>query len=294
MLASFSTWISPSQPEGLHIVWNILNNFGLMMDRVSPLLPALVDPAMASCTSLNSLNSVNEESRRPSGSSLVARPARMSNVTRQKSVQQVLHSYKHDHHAGSHLRRRPPTSSAAPTSWSRDQSGPGTNGRSNRDSLEMSLDAWNMDSTNKAIQDRRHNRKRDSHMSSYTVTIPFNQAASSLDSPQTRTNGEGVLPFVLPPGNTATVTPTKAAPQSFFSGMFSSQGSPRPQPPRTPTSTSPARPSTVRRIARTLLEWNLGPQTDLSKWQRDSPQATRDPRRNQDELMEDNLMRTPD
>ncbi|KAG8831559.1 hypothetical protein FRC17_002943 [Serendipita sp. 399] len=218
----------------------------------------------------------------------------MSNVTRQKSVQQVLHSYRHDVQTGNHLRRRPPTTSAAPTSWSQDQPGPVKNGKSNRDSLEMSLDAWNIDATNKAIGDRRHNRKRDSHLHNYTVTIPFEPNASSLDSPQTRTNGETVSPFMLPPNNTATVTPTKAAPPSFFSGIFSSTGSPRTHVPRTPSSTSPARPSTVRRIARTLLEWNLGPQTDLSKWQRDSPQATRDPRRTQDELMEDNIMRTPD
>ncbi|CAG7846089.1 SubName: Full=Uncharacterized protein {ECO:0000313/EMBL:KIM26018.1} [Serendipita indica DSM 11827] len=267
------------------------------MDRVSPLLPSLdpTNPAMASCTSLTSLHD-ESNGRRPSGSSLVARPARMSTSTRQKSVQQVLHSYRQDLQSAAPLRRNKQTT--APTSYPREQSNSSQPGRSNRDSLEMSLDAWNMDATKKTLQDRRSVRKRESHIHHYTVSVPYNAGANALESPTTRHNGEAVTPFVLPPSSNATVTPTKAAPPSFFSSMFSngsSTGSPRPQAaPRTPSSTSPARPSTVRRIARTLLEWNLGPQTDLSRWQRDSPRATRDTNKNQDEIMEDNTMRSPD
>ena len=144
--------------------------------------------------------------------------------------------------------------------------------------------------------DRRPARKRESHMQQYTLSIPYNAAANALESPTTRLNGDGVTPFVLPPSSNETVTPTKAAPPSFFSSMFSngsSTSSPRPQAaPRTPSSTSPPRPSTVRRLARTLLEWNLGPQTDLTRWQRDSPRATRDPNKPQDEAMDDHLTRS--
>jgi hypothetical protein len=106
------------------------------MDHFAPLLPSAVDPAMASSSSLASYN--EDGGRRSSGSSLVARPSRMSNATRQKSVQQVLHSYKHDAQlATGPLRRKAAT---APTAWPRDQPQTGaSNNRSKRDSLEMSL-----------------------------------------------------------------------------------------------------------------------------------------------------------
>ncbi|PVG02176.1 hypothetical protein CPB86DRAFT_780600 [Serendipita vermifera] len=256
------------------------------MDRVAPLLPPVLD-AMASTTSLTSLN--EDSGRRPGGSSLVARRDRMSTVTRQKAVQQVIHSYKQDSQFTGPLRRK---GSTAPTAWPREQSNAGNSGRNKRDSLEMSLDAWNMDATKKTILDRKPLRKREGHLHNYTVTVPYNANANMQESPIDRPNGEAVSPFMLPPNNNATVTPTKAAPQSFFSSMFSSStGSPH---PRTPSSTSPARPSTVRRLARTLLEWNLGPQTDLTRWQRDSPRTPRDTKKDEDTMLQDNPMRSPD
>lgn len=109
------------------------------MDGFAPLLPAAVDPAMASATSLASFD--EDGSRRPSSSSLVARSSRMSNTTRQKSVQQVLHPYKFDGQMAGPLRRKATT---APTAWPRDPSTlttTVTTGKSNRDSLEMSLGA---------------------------------------------------------------------------------------------------------------------------------------------------------
>lgn len=104
------------------------------MDGLGPLLPAAVDPAMASNASLASFD--EDGSRRPSSSSLVARSSRMSNNTRQKSGQ---HPYKFDGQMVGPLRRKVTT---APTAWPRDPSTlttSGLTGRSNRDSLEMSL-----------------------------------------------------------------------------------------------------------------------------------------------------------
>lgn len=300
------------------------------MDRLAPLLPSAIDPAMASSSSLASYN--EDGGRRSSGSSLVARPPRMSNATRQKSVQQVLHAYKHDNQlSAGPLRRK---ASTAPTAWPRDQPSSGSSiNKSKRDSLEMSLGERPSHSlpqhrmikvydlrcmeygryketapryllltrqispfsdTDPLKSERRPQRKRESHVPHYTLTVPFNANTSSmLESPTDRRNGESGSPFVLPPGNTSTVTPTKPAATSFFSSMFSNNSAGSPVP-RTPSSTSPARPSTVRRLARTLLEWNLGPQTDLTRWQRDSPRASRDMTKVADNLLEDSPMRSPD
>lgn len=261
-----------------------------MMDRIAPLLPSALDPAMASSSSLASFN--EDGGRRPSGSSLVARGSRMSNATRQKATQGVLHSYKHDVQLNTGPLRR--KASTAPTAWPRDTNGNTSSNKSNRDSLEMSLDAWNMDATKKQIQDRRIARKRETHLNQYTVTVPFNANTNMLESPTDRRNGDSASPFVLPPGNAATVTPTKPPASSFFSMFSSSSTTGSPVVPRTPSSTSPARPSTVRRLARTLLEWNLGPQTDLTRWQRDSPRASRDMTKASEHMLEDNPMRSPD
>jgi hypothetical protein len=112
------------------------NNFLNMSDRIGPLLPAALDPAMSSCTSLNSMVSLasittNEdgESHKPTKErwgGLVDRRKKTNNESRHR----VMGSYKD---AGP-LRRK---ASTAPTAWPRD---PET-GKSNRDSLEMSLGA---------------------------------------------------------------------------------------------------------------------------------------------------------
>lgn len=130
-----------------------------------------------------------------------------------------------------------------------------------------------MDATKQHLLDRRPVHKLQDHIANHTLSAPIPMAFTLPDytkrgfqtppKPKPQLN----IPFTkktpAPPRFSATTTTTYIkSPLSAGSKLSC----------KTPKSLT--RTSTVRRIARTLFEWNLGPQTDLTQWQSDGMESS--------------------